>query len=441
LRLFEFVLLIRHFSTDDINGGAAKAAFRLHTALVEAGHRSQMFVRRKTSDNDDVIQLPPVFLSSWRCQFIRLKNHIPGLKPRKVETDYTFNLDRATGVDLRPIFESSPSPNSVICLHWTNGLLDSLSIRRIYERLRCPIVWVIHDLEPFTGGCHYSFGCDGFTRQCGACPRLESKDPRDHSHQTWLRKRELLSDLPICFVAPTSWGERRARESSLFRHARVERIPLPIDTRLFRPFDQRAAREALRLPHDKKIILFGATYLEDRRKGMNHLIESLNKLSSLIEERRALNRIKRDDILLLVVGLNGKNLMKRLPFPGRYLGFVSDELMMALAYQSADIFVCPSLEDSGPMMIPEAMLCGTPVAAFDSAGAPDLVKTMETGYLAANADTNDLTQGIYALLTRDSPEAMRIAARDAATKKHTPASVAARHAELYQSLIASYAIR
>src|SRR5262249_58359142 len=140
-------------------------------------------------------------------------------------------------------------------------------------------------------------------------------------------------------------------------------------------------REVMQLPQDKKIILFGATYLEDRRKGIDHLIAAFDVLVSLIDRPGRVEKLQRDDIFLLAVGLNGKGLMQRLPFAGRYIGQISDEIMMALAYQSADIVVCSSLDDSGPMMIPEAMLCGTPVASFDGTGASDLVKTMETGYL------------------------------------------------------------
>jgi glycosyltransferase involved in cell wall biosynthesis len=189
----------------------------------------------------------------------------------------------------------------------------------------------------------------------------------------------------------------------------------------------------MQLPPDKKVILFGATYLEDRRKGIGHLVESFDRLAAMIDEHRTL---KRDDLFLLAVGLSGKSLMTRLPFAGRYIGHVGDELMMALAYQSADVFVCPSVEDSGPMMIPEAMLCSTPVVAFNAGGAPDLVETMKTGYLARLADAEDLAHGICQLLPSQSLPAMRKAAREAAIKAHTPSTVACRHAELYQSLAA-----
>ncbi len=427
-------MLIRHFSTDDIDGGAAMAAFRVHSALRESGHQSQMIVRRKLSDDDDVIQLPPLAHSLWSREWKRIKRRIPGLKAREIKADYTFNFHHPPEVDLQNILNLTPSGKEIICLHWINGLLDAPSIRRIYDHFRAPLVWVIHDLEPFTGGCHYSFGCDGYTKQCGGCPRIGSTNSEDLSRQIWLNKRKYLSDIPICFVAPSSWGEKRARESSLFRHARIERIPYAMNTRVFRPFSQHAAREVMRLPQDKKIILFGATYLEDRRKGVDYLIRAFDILVSLIDAGRQAHKLQRNDIFLLAVGLNGKGLMQRLPFAGRYIGRISDELMMALAYQSADIFVTPSLDDSAPNMVSEAMLCETPVVAFDGTGASDLVQTMKTGYLTVKGDANDLAQGIHMLLTTESIQTMRKSASKVATEIHSPSLVAMRHAELYKSL-------
>jgi glycosyltransferase involved in cell wall biosynthesis len=224
---------------------------------------------------------------------------------------------------------------------------------------------------------------------------------------------------------------KRVRQSSLFRDHRVELIPYPIDTTIFRPFNQRTARDLMQIPEDRKILFFGATYLEDRRKGMKQLIEAMAKLAVLIE---AGTKIKRDDVFLLIAGLNGKALLEQLPFAGKYVGHLNDDITLALAYQAADVFVCPSIEDAGPLMIPEAMLCGAPVVAFDAGGAPDLLETMKTGYLARLADPEDLAKGIYALLMTESLTEMRTAAHEAALKSHAPSTIANLHTELYRSL-------
>lgn len=386
-----------------------------------------MLVKRKKTDDDDVAVIPWVPGNPWKARFNRLRERIPLLKPEPATASYTFNFDAPPEIDQQALAEHIAAPGAILYLHWMNGFLDVRGLRRLWEHSRPMVFWVIHDLEPFTGGCHYAFGCDGYTRQCGKCPQLDSDRSEDLSRRTWGRKRSLLSGIPIRFIAPTGWGEARVRESALFRDHPVHRIPLPMDIETFRPLDKKIARQALRLPEEKEILLFGATYLEDRRKGTEHLIESLHKLSVMLAEDR---RRRPEDLLLLVVGANGKRLTSRFPFPTHYLGHVGDELLMALAYQAADLFLCPSIEDSGPMMVSEAMLCDTPVVAFDSGAAADLITPMVNGYLAPLGDATELAKGIFALLNVESRAALGRSAREKAAAHHAPAIVARRHAEL-----------
>src|SRR6185369_3592800 len=133
----------------------------------------------------------------------------------------------------------------------------------------------------------------------------------------------------------------------------------------------------------------------------------------------------------------GQRLLDGLPFAGKYVGHLNNDITLALAYQAADVFVCPSVEEAGPMMIPEAMLCGLPVAAFETGGAPDIIKHRQTGYLATLGDSGDLTKGIHFLLTAQTPEAMRIDARQSGLAAHAPEMVVERHLTLYRSLLES----
>lgn len=421
---------ILHFATHDIAGGAAKASYRLHAALRSAGHSSRMIVRYKGSNDEDVQQVP-VYV--WRSCFRRVKCHIPLL--RGPTATYMFNLDIEPPVDTRLFYAHQPGDVDIICLHWITGLLTVRTIRKIYDHYQCPLIWTLVDQEPLTGGCHYSFGCDGFTKKCGRCPQLNANRSRDRSRTVWRRKHRYVHDLSIVFVAPTSWVAERVGESSLFRNHRIEIIPLAIDTTTFRPFDQRVARDLLHVPQNKRVIFFGAASISDPRKGTADLTEALQQLPSMMDGENGI--LSKEDVFLLAAGREVKNLLESLPFPSRQLGYLKDDITLALAYQAADVFVCPSTEDAGPMMIPESMLCGTPVVAFDAGGAPDLIETMKTGHLAAYEDSADLANGIYTLLAADDLPAIRAAAREVAARKHSPSIVAARHLELYSSLLNS----
>jgi glycosyltransferase involved in cell wall biosynthesis len=253
----------------------------------------------------------------------------------------------------------------------------------------------------------------------------------DVSYRTWSRKQCNFKELPITIVAPTQWLADRAAASSIFGSAPCVRIPLGIDPKAFCPGDQRLARKQMGLPPDKKILFFGAASLAEKRKGMRYLVDALQiiKTASSPTTKRLQN-----DLFLLVAGPQDQTKELELPFPFCQVGFLRDEADLAGAYRAADVYVCPSIEDAGPMMIPEAMMCGTPVVAFDSGGARDLIVTRKTGHLCRLADAQDLAHGIRALLEMNDLTSLRDNTADAATSKHSLAVVVQQYLALYGSL-------
>ncbi len=389
---------VAHFSTVDAIGGAAKATLRLHRAWQARGAESWLVVRDKTVPDPSVIAADQPWFATKGLQLLR---NIPGWQPPK--TKFTFDHDQERGVSLTRALRQLPSQLDLLCLHWTNRFLTKRAIRGLYERYQVPLLYVMWDQEPVTGGCHYSFGCDGYRRECGNCPLLAKPGPNDLSHQVWRRKQQYLADLPLTLIAPTSWCFDKARESSLFGQHRIELIPVALDEQTFAPGDRLAARAALGLPLDKKVILFGASYLFEERKGFAQLIEALRYLKAnwLAQGHSS------GDLHLAVIGSFGESLAAQLPLPATLLGQQKTDADLVRTYQAADLFVCPSLEDAGPMMIPEAMLCGTPVVAFEMGGAPDLIRSGRNGQLAELRDVVGLAAGINKILEHPIPRNFR----------------------------------
>ena len=416
---------IAHFATVDTVGGAAKATLRLHQALQQRGAESWLVVRDKTLNDPSIIAVDQPWLS---CKGLQLLRKIPGFRRQK--TKFTFDQDRECGLSFTRAFRQLPEKLDLLCIHWTNRFLTKRGIRALYERYRVPLLYHLMDQEPVTGGCHFSFGCEGFRNQCGNCPLLYNPGPDDLSHQVWLRKKKYLADLPITFIAPTSWCRDKVRESSLFGQNRIELIPFALDDRIFTPGDRHAARTALQLPLDKRVILFGATYLTEKRKGITLLIEALRELRGIwTAQGRSL-----DELHLAVIGGQGKALDGQLPLPVTMLGKQKTDADLVRTYQAADLFVCPSLEDAGPMMIPEAMLCGTPVVAFEMGGAPDWIRNGLNGQLAPLRDITGLAQAMASILSHPAPEKLGAQARADALAKHAPAVVCERYEELAREL-------
>lgn len=106
--------------------------------------------------------------------------------------------------------------------------------------------------------------------------------------------------------------------------------------------------------------------------------------------------------MIVTAGRNDFPVELELVFEHRHIGFLDGDAILATCFQAADIYVNPSIEDSGPMMINESILCGTPVVAFEMGVAVDLVHNFKTGYRAHLKDENDMANGLYKILEMDN---------------------------------------
>jgi glycosyltransferase involved in cell wall biosynthesis len=318
--------------------------------------------------------------------------------------------------------------HDIVHLHWVSG--GFLHIESL-KRLHSPIVWTLHDMWPFTGGCHYSGGCNRYQNACGSCPILGSHKDHDMSHWIISRKRKTLEGLNLNIIAPSRWMSKCVQSSSLCKNARVEVIPNGLDTARYRPVHKGICRELLGLPKRKKLIGFGAIKsTQDERKGFQLLADSLRCLAST----HAANQTE-----VVVFGASQPDTPLDLGLRAHYLGTLHDDISLALLYAACDIFVAPSVEDNLPNTLIEAMSCGTPCAAFRIGGMPDLIEHESTGYLARPFDVHDLTRGLVSMLTDDEHlERLSRMARQKAEQEYSLEKIATRHLKLYEDILANH---
>jgi len=277
---------------------------------------------------------------------------------------------------------------------------DFINTRNIYElskETNAPIYWLMYDMAPLTGGCHYAWDCAGYQNRCGNCPGLFSSDPFDATFTNLEYKKKYVDITNIHLIAASEWQYRQAKLSSLFRNKTIHKILLSVDSAVFKPLNKEKLRLEMGVSDTKRIIFFGSVYLAHLRKGMYYLLESLKLLDDKIKGTELEN-----NILLLIAGMGIEEIVESLPFEYHYLGMLDNRHGIASAYQAADIFICPSIEDSGPSMINQSIMCGTPVVAFEMGVALDLVITGKTGYRAKLKDSDDLAQGLYNVLTLEN---------------------------------------
>ncbi|GHZ48431.1 TPA: glycosyltransferase family 4 protein [Vibrio cholerae] len=403
-------------SSSDIQGGAARATFRLHKALLSEGVNSQMIVQSKLSDDFSVLP-PPTRLKKLVGNIRPILDSIPVRRYKK----RSKTLFSPSWLPLSGIVDqiNSLEPD-VVHLHWIAG--GMLRIEEL-NKIKAPIVWSLHDMWPFTGGCHYDEGCFAYTTQCSQCPVLGSKSYRDLSHKLWFRKKASFGRLrKLTIVGVSEWLAYCAASSSLLKDYPVVKLPNPIDTLVFSPFERVESRKLLNLPVDRKLILFGAIgATSDPRKGYKELVQALEHLPSEYE--------------LVVFGSSRPKVPQRFKQKAHYLGHLHDDVSLRVLYSAADVMVVPSLQEAFGQTASESMACGTPVVAFGTTGLLDIVDHRLNGYLAQPYDTQDLANGIDWVIQHKAPEQLSLAAREKVLREFDSKVVAAKYIALYEQML------
>jgi glycosyltransferase involved in cell wall biosynthesis len=382
-----------HINTNDIVGGAGRAAFRLHTAMRYNGIDSQMFVLNKYKRNDSFIEVVGrTKITRWSAI---LKILIERIKLQKYNPYAIFSLAPA-GFNITN--RRSIRDADIIYLHWINrGLLSINGIENLLK-LNKPVYWVLHDMWPFTGGCHYSFNCKQYMVLCGCCTLLqENSSATDISTQLLSQKmRHWGKYKNLHIITPSTWLANCAKESRLFNKLNITSIPNTIDLDEYTPHEKSLTRAQFGLRQDTKVVLFGAHAGADNPyKGWKYM-------------QQALKNIKIKNIEAVVLGSQlDQDIIDQIPMRVTCTGTLTNETSLSALYSTADVFVSPSLVDNLPNTIVESMACDTPVVGFDTGGIPDLIKHKENGYLARYKDAEDLARGIEWVISQP-PEVLHV---------------------------------
>lgn len=194
--------------------------------------------------------------------------------------------------------------------------------------------------------------------------------------------------------------------------------PMPVAVELFSPGGARK----------KNALLFVGRMT--KQKGIDILLQALAKLPAGIEldlvgdgpERAPMEAYARE------LGVQDRV---------RWQGTQSQKKLVEF-YRSASALVVPSADEGLGLVAVEAMLCETPVVAFESGGLPDVVQHDRTGFLVSERSPDVLATAIEQLLARDDRgAALGAAGRMRALATFAPESVARRYADIYKNAIAS----
>ena len=227
---------IAHVSMSDLNGGAARSAFRIHRSLLSAGVDSKMYVRERTSEDLSVFPVEPA--SQRELDFF--SDRKKKIAQESEVTAEALSHNRYFRSDLGregQAINRAVRDADLVQLHWVSDNFLDYEAFFIARDPATPVVWRLPDMFPVTGGCHFSGDCDRYQSACGCCPVLESSTSDDLSAKILRRKTAAVNGFKgeLTFVATCNWMKERIEKSPVAAGRNVVVIPNGVDTALFVP--------------------------------------------------------------------------------------------------------------------------------------------------------------------------------------------------------------
>jgi len=380
------------FATDDF-GGAGKAAVRILNSLNRGGNNCKLLVKNKQTSNDNVIRVYKNTKPSFKE---RLRNRVLDKINTKEQiiTDkkYYFAHEHSDLIsnDISHFIDFVPD---TIIITWISLFLSPLVVREVADRFDAIIVVYPMDMSLFTGGCHYAWSCEGYKADCHNCPAITNTQFKNLASDSLSEKKHYWGGKDVDFWACSSTVESELLESSLLGDRDVRKVYIPIDEKVFNINNLKIAKDIFGIKPDEKVILFGSSFSFEERKGIDFFFEAINLLFSTLLETHS-NKVK-----IIVAGRKGQDkALQKIPFDVIDIDFIGDDRLLSLLYQASDVLVCPSIQDSGPMMINEAQMCGLPTVAFKVGVAQDFISNGVTGYVCDIGNASQLAEGVGKVL-------------------------------------------
>jgi len=365
--------------TQNINGGAGIAAGRIVKSIQNQGFNllllSQNEINQYLSINN---------LKSFNPPELSLKNYLLERfykyfsKQKEIFEKESLTILNKINPDVTGDFEIFTTPFSssditdlelykkadIIHFHWISGVIDFPSF---FSKNKKPLVWTIHDENPFRGAYHYE---EDEKRNFSTFQKLNNLYLK-------VKKEAYLNSQNLHIVSPSFWLKNKAESSSMFVNACFYQQNYPIDSAIYKPLDAKFSKKIFEINENQFVFSFVSASVKNFRKGYD-LLEPILKHSYF------------QNITFLIVGEKPDSLINQPNII--YTGRIIVERIMSLVYNASNFFVLPSREDNQPNTMIESLTCGTPVISFDISDNRKLLQDEHLGIICENISTESLLQ-------------------------------------------------
>lgn len=390
-------------SSGDVNG-AYEALFRLAKHFVSDGFQVKMLVKNKTKTDDCIVaytDVPKPYKRKTILErvFFKIMNKINSkeISPKlKSDLNYSFISVDETSVNVSAarIVDLIGFTPDIIYSGMTDDFMNSTDLLNLQQFTEAQVYNIAVDMNHFTGGCHYAWDCNGYIEGCSAkCPAIVSEVGKNIPKINFETKLKNVKQGGFKIIGMSQWTINQAKASLIYKEQNeFLNVNSLIDTSLFNNKNKDIAKRIFNMDADKFYILMGCQHTNVKRKGFEYLITALQILEKQLTEAQ------KNKVEILIVSRTKAEAFNEIPFQKMHIDYINDYRLLALLYQASDVFVNSSIQDAGPMMVSEALACGTPVVGFNMGVVNNMVITGFNGYQALLKDSEDLAKGIKAIL-------------------------------------------
>lgn len=361
-------------------GGPGRVVNTIYDALENVGYNNTFITVRGESTRKTV------YLNKYHYYISRILSKVLlKLKTSPIDIEPEVFCFPKCGEILKKIGDSKVD---IIILYWYKNTISSSSIAKLVKKTGAKLYVYLMDEGPFTGGCHYHLDCTNYIKGCGNCPSfLYGKFSKDITYINVKNDKKVFEQYNATVICPTTLSRLEADESFKFKNLKKEILLIPLSSDYLLKKNKNDYRKYLNVEGNGTYLFFGASHLENERKGMKFLVEALKKVYN------ELSPDERNNIKLLIAGDAGNFDFKSLNFDFKQLGYLDYNKLLA-AYKASDFLLSPSVVDMGPMMVNEAVRSGLPVVCFNVGVSNDLVINEKTGYRVEVQNTGKLAEAI-----------------------------------------------
>ena len=393
---------------EESGGGANQIAGTLLRGYLKAGHPSQMTVREKNSNWNEIFEVPNedsrnIFYRQTKAILQKLLVKEVCLLPRVLSgllpwTEPLRTIKSEIGLEdfsypgtKHIIKKAKITPDIIHCHSLHSDFFDLNYLSTI--SLKYPTFITLHDCWMLTGHCVHPYECEQWKTNCTKCPypTLPIATKRDACKWNQERKKNIYQNSKLYISAPSQWLTRMAENSILakgsveFRH-----IPNGIDDKSFRLGDKKKVRQELGVGTNENIVLFvGNAASKNPTKGFDNLLKILLLLKAYSPKKK---------ITFLVIGDTFEEQYFGENIKLKSIGWIHERDEIVKYYQASDIYLHLANAENFPTAILEAMHCGLPVIGSKVGGIPEQIVHNETGYCFLNNQTHQIINSILVLL-------------------------------------------